>query len=58
MGRVGSVTGLTREKLETGWQAREENDQRIVLAFFAFYRLPEDLQAQFALNTAAWLVGR
>ncbi len=38
--------------------AREENDQRIVLAFFAFYRLPEDLQAQFALNAAAWLVGR
>lgn len=31
---------------------------RIILAPFAFYRLPEEAQRALALNAAAWLVGR
>ena len=30
---------------------------RIIAAFFAFYRLPEDAQRTFALNAVSWLIG-
>ncbi len=30
---------------------------RIIAAFFAFYRLPEDAQRTFALNAVSWLLG-
>lgn len=30
---------------------------RVIAAFFAFYRLPEDAQRAFALNAVSWLLG-
>ena len=33
-----------------------ETNQRIVLGFFAFYRLPTDVQETLALNAVAWLL--
>ena len=37
--------------------ALEELDQRIVLAAFAFYRLPETTRELFILNVVDWLLG-
>jgi len=37
--------------------ARAEAGQQSILALFSFYRLPEELQATFALNAASWLLG-
>lgn len=35
----------------------EKTGSRVVLATFAFYRLPAELQERFALNAASWLLG-
>jgi hypothetical protein len=33
-----------------------QSGRHIILATFAFYRLPEDIQRLFALNTVKWLL--
>jgi hypothetical protein len=35
----------------------EEDISRVIIAAFAFYRLPEDAQRTLALNAAQWLMG-
>lgn len=34
----------------------KRSGRRIILATFAFYRLPEDIQSTFAINAAKWLL--
>ena len=36
----------------------KQSSRRIILATFAFYRLPEDIQPTFAVNAAKWLMGQ
>jgi hypothetical protein len=36
----------------------EDTGLRMVIAFFAFYRLPLDAQSAFALNAVSWLTGQ